>query len=692
MLAFAYQRGLVTGADLTRKLASIVAVDVAGYSAQTERDELAAVSAIAALRQRIEACAASHGGRVFNSAGDGFMLEFATVSSALEAGAALADDTLALRIGVHVGEVSVLESGDLLGHGVNIAARLQQRARPRGVVVSEDVRRSVRGPLAARLVHAGSIKLDKMQETLNVYTLGAAKLENRLLQSLLRTPRAAMALGAVALIAMAVGASQLMAGQRAARAAVFTFEAPASDVVLTSLSEGVASEIVSGMNELGVETVSRAETRDPASSLVLARRLGAAFSVGGDVAREGDTVRVSVRMDDVRDRATIWTHTFEHSLVNADGVRLYVAGHVAHVMHCAVEARREMPRLQRELMVLLLRSCAVQPNDNTGFQMLELSRQLADALPRSALAQGRFAFAAARASEKVEEPVSEQLRQEAIRAADVALEIDRRNAYAATAKVWALRPGLSRADYERLLQNYLRDAPEAGSLNTSYANLLRGVGRNREAVVYARRAQTNNPLSPGAVYSLGWSLAVTGHLREANDLFERHAERWPGEDAVWTGQFRVSLWFGSPDEALAVLDEAPLDQPTDEEDRLWRLAINAFSGNAAQRRRAAEAVAAQTDFDGNARVALLARLGDANGAFAVAEQLLRDNGSNAWWGTFFEPMAVNLRRDVRFMPLMQRAGLIEYWRTTDHWPDFCAEPDLPYDCRAEATRLSGADE
>ncbi|HRO03297.1 MAG TPA: adenylate/guanylate cyclase domain-containing protein, partial [Terricaulis sp.] len=129
----------MTDAVLTRKLASIVAVDVAGYSAQAERDELATVAAIAALRQRIEACAASHGGRVFNSAGDGFMLEFPTASSALEAGAALVEDELALRIGVHVGEVSVIDNGDLLGHGVNIAARLQQMAQPRGVVASEDV-------------------------------------------------------------------------------------------------------------------------------------------------------------------------------------------------------------------------------------------------------------------------------------------------------------------------------------------------------------------------------------------------------------------------------------------------------------------------------------------------------------------------------------------------------------------------
>jgi hypothetical protein len=57
--------------------------------------------------------------------------------------------------------------------------------------------------------------------------------------------------------------------------------------------------------------------------------------------------------------------------------------------------------------------------------------------------------------------------------------------------------------------------------------------------------------------------------------------------------------------------------------------------------------------------------------------------------TFFYPPWRNLRRDRRFMDLIKDTGLIQYWRETGHWPDFCAEPDLPYDCEQEAARVMG---
>ena len=106
----------------SRRLTTIVALDVAGYSARTETDEARTTAEVAALRRVIEGIATAQGGRVFNTAGDGFMLEFGSSLGAVEAAFALADKCEPkVRVGVHLGDVVVQPNGDLLGHGVNVA-------------------------------------------------------------------------------------------------------------------------------------------------------------------------------------------------------------------------------------------------------------------------------------------------------------------------------------------------------------------------------------------------------------------------------------------------------------------------------------------------------------------------------------------------------------------------------------------
>ncbi|MCI3133618.1 adenylate/guanylate cyclase domain-containing protein [Phenylobacterium aquaticum] len=160
-----------TSPDLQgRKLAVIVAIDMVGYSARVEADETGALGDLDRLRTLIARLAADHGGRVFNSAGDGFMLEFPTASGAFDLAEALAAQApAAVRIGVHLGEVRQAPDGDLLGHGVNVAARIQAKASPNAPLFSADARRALRGDRAARLRARGLIALDKMSERIEVF-------------------------------------------------------------------------------------------------------------------------------------------------------------------------------------------------------------------------------------------------------------------------------------------------------------------------------------------------------------------------------------------------------------------------------------------------------------------------------------------------------------------------------------------
>ena len=78
-----------------------------------------------------------------------------------------------VRVGVHLGDVVVQPNGDLLGHWVNVAARLMAQSAPGSALVSADVRRTIRGPLAERLVSRGTVRLDKMAETIEAFALSA---------------------------------------------------------------------------------------------------------------------------------------------------------------------------------------------------------------------------------------------------------------------------------------------------------------------------------------------------------------------------------------------------------------------------------------------------------------------------------------------------------------------------------------
>jgi hypothetical protein len=82
-----------------------------------------------------------------------------------------------------------------------------------------------------------------------------------------------------------------------------------------------------------------------------------------------------------------------------------------------------------------------------------------------------------------------------------------------------------------------------------------------------------------------------------------------------------------------------------------------------------------------------ANLGFVDDAFATADRWASIVGRRFDGAKFlFEPLTAPMRRDPRFMQLAARIGLVDFWRSTGHWPDFCGEPGLPYDCRAEAAR------
>jgi TolB-like protein/class 3 adenylate cyclase len=168
----------------TRKLAAILASDVVGYSRLAGADEEGTVARLRALRRDpIDPTIAAHRGRVVKTTGDGMLIEFASVVDAVRAAIAVQNEMekradgvapesqIRFRVGIHLGDVLVESDGDLMGDGVNIAARLEGIAAPGGICLSEDAWRQVRDKIDASFADLGERELKNIARPVRVYAI-----------------------------------------------------------------------------------------------------------------------------------------------------------------------------------------------------------------------------------------------------------------------------------------------------------------------------------------------------------------------------------------------------------------------------------------------------------------------------------------------------------------------------------------
>ena len=168
----------------TRKLAAILAADVVGYSRLAGVDEDRTLARLRALRSDlIDPTIAVHNGRVVKRTGDGALVEFRSVVDAVrcaievqngmvERNAGLPPERrIEFRVGIHLGDVVEESDGDLMGDGVNIAARLEGIAKPGAICLSEDAYRQVKARLDLAVSDLGPTKLKNIAEPVRVYSL-----------------------------------------------------------------------------------------------------------------------------------------------------------------------------------------------------------------------------------------------------------------------------------------------------------------------------------------------------------------------------------------------------------------------------------------------------------------------------------------------------------------------------------------
>jgi adenylate cyclase len=357
-----------------RKIAAILVADVVGYSRLAGADEDRTLSRLRALRSDlIDPAVADHHGRIVKRTGDGLIAEFRSVVEAvrcaiamqnglIERNVGVADDRrIDFRIGIHLGDVVEEADGDLMGDGVNIAARLERIAKPGAICLSEDAYRQMIGRLDMEVTDLGQVELKNIERPIRVYSLqvgvpAQAKAATEPLENPLKPkPRSALLpliAGIVAVVVIVGGAWYFLAGNRTAPVA--SNAAPAepphlSIVVLpfTNLSGDPAQDyFADGITENLTTDVSR--FRD---SFVIARNtaftykgksvdakeigkeLGVRYVLEGSVQRDQNRVRVNAQLIDAETGAHIWADRFEEDLADLFKLQDQVVARLANALN-----------------------------------------------------------------------------------------------------------------------------------------------------------------------------------------------------------------------------------------------------------------------------------------------------------------------------------------------------------------------
>jgi class 3 adenylate cyclase len=166
------------GEETVRKLAAIFAADVAGYSRLMGQDEIGTLRRLTACRAILDERIAAHRGRIFGSAGDSVVADFASAIDAVQCAVAVQDalaneEQMRFRIGVHVGDV-IVQSENLFGDGVNIAARLEGLAEPGGICISGAVRDQIGTKLPIAFTDLGEQQFKNIAQPIRAYCIGGA--------------------------------------------------------------------------------------------------------------------------------------------------------------------------------------------------------------------------------------------------------------------------------------------------------------------------------------------------------------------------------------------------------------------------------------------------------------------------------------------------------------------------------------
>ncbi len=371
----------------TRRLAAILAADVAGYSRLMGADEEGTLERLKALRRElVDPKIAEHHGRIVKTTGDGLLVEFASVVDAVRCAVEVqqamperntsvaADNRIQLRIGINLGDV-IVEGGDLYGDGVNIAARIEALADTGGVFVSNTVHDHVRDRLPLVFEDLGEQQVKNIARPVRVFRVRDA------------APKAP--------------APPALPLPDKPSIAVLPFANMSGDPEQEYFADGMVEEITTALARIRwLFVIARNSSFTYKGQAVdikqVGRELGVRYVLEGSVRKAGGRVRITAQLIDAQNDAHLWADRFDGSLEDVfdlqDQVAISVAGVIEPTLQAAEMARSvERPTTDLTAYDLYLRAYAIAFSweKSATIRSLELLEQAIERDPDygSALAQ-----------------------------------------------------------------------------------------------------------------------------------------------------------------------------------------------------------------------------------------------------------------------------------------------------------------
>ncbi len=578
-----------------RRLAAILAADVAGYSRLMGADEEGTLERLKAHRRElVDPKIKEHRGRIVKTSGDGMLVEFPSVVDAvrcavemqramLDRNAEIPEDKrITFRVGVNLGDV-IIDGDDIFGDGVNIAARLEALAEPGGICISRVVRDQIRDRLPYPFDDMGEQSVKNIARPVRAYEMGASAVASTPLvgapaqlgsprRSLRRVLTAAVAVAAVATgvvvwwawphgsePAVAVPLESLqtrpaIVGAPAPRLSfvVLPFANLSNDPDQEYFADGITDDLTTDLSRISdsfviAHTTASTYKGKPVDVKQIGRDLGVRYVIEGSVRRSGNQVQVNVQLIDAETGAHLWADRFDTDRTNLAKAQDDIVGRLARTLNLEL-FQAASQRIERER--------AADP-DARDFAMRAWARVL-----RGPLSPATF--------------------EEALRLNERALEIDpgsvdAKNNMAAIlvgnlSGGWSSSVQQDQERAEKLLLEILERDPNNARAHLGLGILRRVEKRLVEAKIELQTATALDRNNNVAFRALGLTLIYMGKPEEAIPYIERSIRLSPHAQDIFVpysilGQ--CNLLLGHLDQAIELLSKAHAANPRDFGIHLW---------------------------------------------------------------------------------------------------------------------------